>query len=79
MYKGFYNGTKKHEADLGNVLSRAWKLGLEKVIVTGTSLKESEEAVTIANTDGKPFKSLWCTGFLFTLVLNVLNIRRITV
>lgn len=55
MYKGFYNGTKKHEADLGNVLSRAWKLGLEKVIVTGTSLKESEEAVTIANTDGKPF------------------------
>lgn len=54
MYKGFYNGTKKHEPDLVNVLSRAWKLGLEKVIVTGTSLKESEEAVSIANTDGKP-------------------------
>lgn len=53
MYKGIYNGSKKHEPDLKNVLSRAWNQGIEKIIITGTSLKESQEAIEIANTDGE--------------------------
>lgn len=53
MYKGIYNGVKKHEPDLQNVLARAWKHGVEKIIITGTSLKESEEAVEISKTDGE--------------------------
>ncbi|XP_046674379.1 putative deoxyribonuclease TATDN1 [Homalodisca vitripennis] len=60
MYKGIYNGTKKHEPDLSNVLSRAWKQGLEKIIITGTSLEESKEAVEIAKTDDRLFCTVGC-------------------
>lgn len=55
MYKGIYNGSQKHNPDLTNVLSRAWKQGIEKIIITGTSLKESQEAIDIAKTDGETF------------------------
>lgn len=53
MYQGIYHGSKKHEGDLLNVLNRAWSGDLEKIVITGTSLKESEQAVEIANSDGK--------------------------
>lgn len=34
MFSGFYNGSQKHQADLNQVLSRAFQAGLEKIIVT---------------------------------------------
>lgn len=54
MYKGQYHGSQKHQPDLEAVLQRSWKHGIEKIMITGTSLKESKEAVEMAKTDGDP-------------------------
>lgn len=53
MYQGIYHGNKKHEADLSHVLKRAWEAGLEKMIITGTSLTDSKAALELAKTNGK--------------------------
>ncbi|XP_018011607.1 deoxyribonuclease TATDN1 [Hyalella azteca] len=57
MYQGEYHGSKKHAPDLDAVLARATHAGLEKIIVTGTSLQESREAVQLARAN----KQLYCT------------------
>ncbi|XP_062186891.1 uncharacterized protein LOC133890517 [Phragmites australis] len=46
-----------HAADIPAVLARAWAAGVDRIIVTGGSLKESREALEIAETDGR----LFCT------------------
>lgn len=50
---GLYHGSKKHEPDLLNVLSRAWDAGLKKIIITGGNLEDSEKALNLAKTEGK--------------------------
>lgn len=57
MFKGIYNGKQYHIADIVEVLKRAWEAGVDRIIVTGGSLKESKEALAIAETDGR----LFCT------------------
>lgn len=57
MFKGIYNGKQYHVSDISEVLKRAWEAGVERIIVTGGSLKESKEALAIAETDGR----LFCT------------------
>ena len=52
MYQGEYNGSKKHEADLSQVLDRAWKAGLESMIITGGSLSDASEAIELSKQDG---------------------------
>ncbi|KAL4591862.1 hypothetical protein LXL04_004836 [Taraxacum kok-saghyz] len=52
MFKGVYNGKQCHLPDIAAVLSRAWSAGVNRIIVTGGSLEESKEALTIAETDG---------------------------
>uniref|UniRef100_A0A453BMD2 Uncharacterized protein n=1 Tax=Aegilops tauschii subsp. strangulata TaxID=200361 RepID=A0A453BMD2_AEGTS len=56
-FKGIYHGKQCHSADLPSVLARAWAAGVDRIIVTGGSLKESREALEIAETDGR----LFCT------------------
>ncbi|MPC75522.1 putative deoxyribonuclease TATDN1 [Portunus trituberculatus] len=51
MYQGIYHGNKKHEADLSHVLKRAWEAGLNKMIITGTSLSDSKAALELAKTN----------------------------
>lgn len=53
MYQGIYNGTQKHEPDLGKVLERSWSNNLSKIIITAGSLEESKKALEIAKTDGE--------------------------
>lgn len=60
MYKGIYNGSKKHEPDIQYVLKRSWEAGLSKIIITGGSLKESKEAVELAKTDERLFATVGC-------------------
>ncbi|KAL5720660.1 hypothetical protein ACHQM5_013306 [Ranunculus cassubicifolius] len=57
MFKGIYNGKQCHVGDIATVLSRAWSAGVDRIIVTGGSLEESREALSIAETDGR----LFCT------------------
>ncbi|GAA0163222.1 endodeoxyribonuclease [Lithospermum erythrorhizon] len=57
MFKGIYNGKQYHVADIQAVLSRAWRAGVDRIIVTGGSLEESREALAIAEMDAR----LFCT------------------
>uniref|UniRef100_A0A0E0HWT5 Uncharacterized protein n=1 Tax=Oryza nivara TaxID=4536 RepID=A0A0E0HWT5_ORYNI len=50
---GIYHGKQCHAADIPAVLARAWASGVDRIIVTGGSLKESREALEIAETDGE--------------------------
>ncbi|XP_030753892.1 putative deoxyribonuclease TATDN1 [Sitophilus oryzae] len=60
MYQGIYNGSKKHEPDLNHVLKRSWDSGLEKIIITGGSLEESEKAIQMSKTDDKLYATVGC-------------------
>lgn len=52
MYSGVYNGSKKHDPDLQHVLQRSWAAGINKIIITGGNLEESEKALEISKSDG---------------------------
>lgn len=53
MFRGIYGGTQKHTNDLNLVLERAWKQGVEKMIITVGTLNEADEALKLAKTNGK--------------------------
>ncbi|OWZ68410.1 hypothetical protein AYX15_00824 [Cryptococcus neoformans] len=48
MFEGKYGGRKKHGADIKAVIERAKAKGVEKILITGTSLKESKDALEMA-------------------------------
>ncbi|GME26840.1 Deoxyribonuclease TatD-related protein [Neofusicoccum parvum] len=48
IFRGVYHGKQAHEDDFDGVLERALAAGCEKMMVTGSDLKESEHAVQIA-------------------------------
>jgi TatD DNase family protein len=52
MYKGIYNGNKKHKEDLENVLERSWENNLKKIIITCGSLDDSIEGLKITSLSG---------------------------
>ena len=52
MYQGAYHGSKKHEPDLDAVLDRAWKNGLDKMMITGGSLEDAHKALEITKKHG---------------------------
>ncbi|XP_068896172.1 deoxyribonuclease TATDN1 isoform X2 [Tenebrio molitor] len=60
MYSGIYNGTRKHEGDLQQVLQRSWSAGLKKIIITGGNLKESQMALSLATNDERLFTTVGC-------------------
>ena len=47
MYNGEYNGKPKHEADLDQVLERAVKNGLERIIITAGDLETLEKSLAV--------------------------------
>lgn len=55
MYSGMYNGSKRHEIDLQQVLNRSWSVGLSKIFITGGNLEESKKALELAQLDGNSF------------------------
>jgi len=44
VFRGIYNSSQKHAADLPFVLKRAFEAGVDRMIITGTSLEESKAA-----------------------------------
>ena len=58
MYRGTYRGKPRHEADLDDVLQRAWEGGLDRIVVTAGSLEESRRAVELARTDPRLFSTV---------------------
>ena len=59
MYQGEYHGSKKHQPDLDLVLDRAWKHGLDRMMVTGGSLEDAKEVLKICQTSSKSYFKLW--------------------
>lgn len=53
VFDGIYNGNKKHDPDRGQVLERAWHIGVEKIIITVGTMLDCAPAYKIAATDGK--------------------------
>ncbi|KAK0099411.1 hypothetical protein ONS96_008438 [Cadophora gregata f. sp. sojae] len=48
VYIGLYHGKQQHQNDLAAVVQRARDVGCEKLIVTGSDLKHSKDAVRLA-------------------------------
>lgn len=72
MYKGIYNGNKKHKEDLEDVLERSWENDLKKIIITSGSLNDSVEALKIASLNGtSPSLYLYIILYEFLLILNL--------
>ena len=48
VFRGIYHGKRAHEDDLQDVVQRALEAGCEKMMVTGSDLKESAHAIELA-------------------------------
>ena len=48
VFTGIYHGKKAHESDVEDVLKRAVDAGCVKLMVTGSDLRESRNAVKLA-------------------------------
>ncbi|KAI8388485.1 uncharacterized protein BYT42DRAFT_592390 [Radiomyces spectabilis] len=60
MFKGIYRGKQVHADDTDLLLQRAIKAGVQKLIITGTNLAESKEAIEqIEQSEHKDM--LYCT------------------
>ncbi|KAI9207036.1 deoxyribonuclease TATDN1 [Polychytrium aggregatum] len=57
MFRGIYRDKQAHPDDLHLVLERARTAGVEKIIVTGTNLQDSGEALELV----RGYDSLYCT------------------
>ncbi|RXW14471.1 hypothetical protein EST38_g11381 [Candolleomyces aberdarensis] len=49
VFRGLYRGHRKHEDDMSAMLERSKAAGVRSMIITGTSLKESKQAVQLAS------------------------------
>lgn len=56
VFDGIYSGSKKHDPDRGQVLERAWHVGVEKIIITVGTVLDCDKAFKIADADGKNHK-----------------------
>lgn len=48
MFQGTYHGKTAHESDLQDVIQRAVDVGCTKLMITGSDLAASKEAVELA-------------------------------
>lgn len=62
QFQGIYHGKQGHENDFHAVLERAKEQQLTKILVTGTDLSETEEAVKICSEFHSDVLELYCTG-----------------
>lgn len=60
MYQGEYNGSKKHDSDLLDVLERSWKAGIEYMIITGGSFNDASQAIKLSTLDERLFATVGC-------------------
>ncbi|KAL8584278.1 TatD DNase [Nucella lapillus] len=60
VFRGLYHGSKKHEDDFKDVLQRATDIGMDKIILTGGSLKDSKQALELAHTEDQLYSTVGC-------------------
>jgi len=52
QFTGTYHGRSKHASDLDLVVSRAKERGVERILITGTSLSETRTSIELAKKYG---------------------------
>ncbi|KAM7537630.1 hypothetical protein Aperf_G00000067692 [Anoplocephala perfoliata] len=60
MFSGVYNGSQKHPPDLDQVLTRAFRTGLEKIIVTAGCEEDITAAKALCSSDSRLFYTVGC-------------------
>ncbi len=61
QFTGSYHSKRKHESDLPSIIQRAKERGVEKVLITGTSISDSRAALNLAKQYGvSPIASSDC-------------------
>lgn len=60
MYQGIYNSKRKHESDYSNVMIRAKENAVEKIIITGGNLSESQKAISLSKEYDNLYSTVGC-------------------
>lgn len=60
VYDGRYSGNRKHDSDRGQVLEKAWNIGMQKIIITVGSILDCEPAFKIIEKDERLFCTIGC-------------------
>lgn len=60
VFDGRYSGSRKHDADRGQVLEKAWNVGMQKIILTIGTIFDCEPAFKIAATDERLYCTVGC-------------------
>jgi TatD DNase family protein len=58
MFEGTYHGKTRHPSDLEAIVQRAKDAGVERILITGTSLSESRGALNLAKRFGELIKPI---------------------
>ncbi|ORY96633.1 hypothetical protein BCR43DRAFT_531207 [Syncephalastrum racemosum] len=56
MFRGIYRGKQAHPDDLQLIMERAHKAGVQKMIITGTNLEDSREALELIDSATSPIE-----------------------
>lgn len=62
MFFGVYHGKKQHDPDTVSVINRAYNAGVLVSMITGSSLKESRQAIELANSNKDRMKLTYTVG-----------------
>ncbi|KAF9400812.1 TatD DNase [Mortierella sp. AD011] len=60
MFRGVYRGTRAHADDFLQVMSRARRAGVSRMIITSSTLKDCYRALQIAEDDDELFLTVGC-------------------
>jgi Tat protein secretion system quality control protein TatD with DNase activity len=77
MYRGEYHGKARHPSDLDQVVTRAHEAGVERILVTGTSIKETRDALELAKKYSMSRDTVQTEGQIYIVLLDAILLLRV--